>query len=48
MINNEVTSTLKNGIIGSDEKIYDSLHNNRKEFYNLKQGGWFSFFELCK
>jgi hypothetical protein len=48
MINNEVTSTLKNGIIGSDEKIYDSLHNNRKELYNLKQGGWFSFFELCK
>jgi hypothetical protein len=48
MINNEVIYTLKNGIIGSDEKIYDSLYNRRKDFYNLVKGGWFSFFNLCK
>ena len=48
MINNEVASIIKNKIVGSDEKVYDSLYNGRKDLYNLGIGGWFQFFNLCK
>jgi hypothetical protein len=48
MIDKEITSIIKDRIVGSDEKIYDFLYVNNKDLYQLKIGGWFEFYnQVC-
>jgi len=48
LIYNEISSMIKEGIVGSDEKVYDFLYVNNKDLFKLKQCGWFEYYNLCK
>lgn len=48
LIDYEVKSIISEGIVGSDEKVYDFLYLNNKELYNIKTCGWFEFYNLSK
>jgi FkbM family methyltransferase len=48
MIDNQVDTIIKEQIVGSDEKVYDFLYDENKDFYQLKQCGWFEYYNLCK
>ncbi len=47
MIDDQVDTIIKEGTVGSDEKVYDFLHNNNKDFYQLEVCGWFEYFNVC-
>jgi FkbM family methyltransferase len=46
-IDNQVQTIIDEKIVGSDEKVYDFLHNEDKDFYQLKVCGWFEYFNVC-
>jgi len=46
-IDNQVQTIINEKIVGSDEKVYDFLHNKDKDFYQLKVCGWFEYFNIC-
>jgi hypothetical protein len=47
MIDDQVDTIIKEGTVGSDEKVYDFLHNENKNFYQLVKCGWFEFYNVC-
>lgn len=47
LIHNEIANIVKEGIVGSDEKVYDFLYVNNKELFELKKCGWFEYYKMC-
>jgi len=45
-IDNQVQTIIDEQIVGSDEKVYDFLYVNDKQFYQLVKCGWFEFFNI--
>lgn len=45
-IDEQVDTILKEEIVGSDEKVYDFLYINDKNFYRIVKCGWFEFYNV--
>lgn len=48
LIDDQVSTIIGEKIVGSDEKVYDFLHNTNTQHYQLVVCGWFKFFDMMK
>jgi FkbM family methyltransferase len=46
LIQKELETTMMDGFIGSDEKVYDSIYSQNKDMFELVKAGWFKFYDI--